>query len=155
MIKILLKIWSRIFFFSKENKYDRLWALPYWSNWNRKQKDFRGWPVFDPDLIAMHGARFEEFANYINKLTVARGYNINKLNNENQDDFKAVVCGRVSGFSGDRTIVMSLDTFLSSQDSLKIAYKSSAEEVTQPTNVPIVCDGNSDAMLVTDDTVKR
>jgi len=120
------------FVFSRDNKFDDLWALPYWINWiNKTIEDVRGWEAFDPDLIGIYGQNFDAFSDYVLKLAVARGYNVKSLETDNQKDFKAVVFGTVSGFSRNRTIAMPLDTFLLIHESLKAVYNLSKPVVEE------------------------
>jgi hypothetical protein len=111
------------FVFSRKNKFDNLWALPYWTNWISRKENVRGWEAFDADLIGMYGHNFSAFSDYVRTLAKARGYNVKKLDNNSQSDFKAVVFGRVSGFSRNRTIAMPLNTFLLANENLKVAYE--------------------------------
>lgn len=111
------------FVFSRNNKFDNLWALPYWTNWISRKENVRGLEAFDADLIGMYGHNFAAFSDYVRTLAKARGYNVKKLDDNSQNDFKAVVFGRVSGFSRNRTIAMPLDTFLLANENLKVAYE--------------------------------
>lgn len=118
------------FVFSKEKKFDKLWTLPYWMNWRKVLENPRG-EAFDADFIGMYGQIFADFSEYVRALAIARGYNLEKLENEGQNDFKTVVFGKISGFSRERAVTMTLDTFLSYHDDLKAAYEIKMLEVQE------------------------
>lgn len=121
------------FVFSNDNRFDQLLAHPYWTYWLDNLKKPRERKTFDPDHIGMYGQNYYAFSDYVRELALARGYNVEKLGNGGQTDFKAVVFGRVSGFTRNRAISMSLDTFLLLDKDLEAAYKlSNSLETKRP-----------------------
>ncbi|SMP72678.1 hypothetical protein [Noviherbaspirillum suwonense] len=121
------------FVFSNDNKFDQLLAHPYWTYWLDNLKKPRERKTFDPDHIGMYGQNYYAFSDYVRELALARGYNVEELGNGGQTDFKAVVFGRVSGFTRNRAISMSLNTFLLLDKDLEAAYKlSNSLETKRP-----------------------
>lgn len=118
------------FVFSKEEKFEKLWTLPYWMNWRKVLENPRG-EAFDAEFIGVYGQNFAAFSDYVRELAIARGYNLEKLENGGQNDFKTVVFGKVSGFSRERAVTMTLDTFISYHDDLKAAYEIKMPEVQE------------------------
>ena len=49
------------FVYSRDNTFDKLWALPYWVDWDQPIPNARKWPEFDADSIALLGSDFSAF----------------------------------------------------------------------------------------------